>query len=180
MKNKYIKISLNDKNEFRTQADFQIFGVSYNKIDVKLDTGCPQTTILTQKLGIPAERSAILKQQDIDDPSIKKFPSFGVNDSKEFKNMVKGQFRKGVYAGTSAISFNHFIDRISVCGMNVNVETVKVNYDRTGNILIGMDIMKHWDIHIGEILTGETIFLACPREQLNAEYYAELSRLFNI
>lgn len=180
MRNSYIKISLNDKNEFRTRADFRLFGVNYEKIDVKIDTGCPQTTILTQKLGIPAEQSAILKQLDIDDPSIKKSPTFGVNDSKEFKDKVKNQFRNGIYVGTSAISFTHFVDRLKICGVYVNIEKVKVNYDRIGNILIGMDIMKHWDIHMGKVSTGETIFLACPQEQLNEEYFAELDRLFDI
>lgn len=180
MKNKYIKITLNDKNEFRTQADFRLFGVNYDMIDVKIDTGCPQTTILTQKLGIPEGQSTLLKQMDIDNPSVKKSPTFGVNDSKEFKEKVKKQFKKGIFTGTSAISFTHFIDRLRICGMNINIEKVKVNYDRIGNILIGMDIMKYWDVHIGKVPTGETIFLACPQDQLNEEYFIELNRLFGI
>ena len=41
-----------------------------------------------------------------------------------------------------------------------------------------MDILKDWDIHIGTISTGETIFLACPKDMLNDEYFLELNKLF--
>ena len=47
-----------------------------------------------------------------------------------------------------------------------------------------MDILSGWDIHIGKVLkqglpeTEKTIFLACPSNQLNDEYFKELNRLF--
>ncbi len=55
-----------------------------------------------------------------------------------------------------------------------------INYDRASNILIGMDILKEWDIHIGTIDTGETIFLGCPKGQINDEYLQELEKTFQV
>ena len=56
---------------------------------------------------------------------------------------------------------------------------VKISYTRTGNILIGMDILSKLDIHIGKTSDGETIFLACPLDRINDEYLLEVERLFN-
>lgn len=57
---------------------------------------------------------------------------------------------------------------------------MRVNYKRSGNILIGMDILKTWDIHIGNDESGKTIFLACPYNQINDEYLLELERMFKL
>ena len=76
--------------------------------------------------------------------------------------------------------FNHTGLEIDFQGFVVHKDEVKVSYDRTGNILIGMDILKDWDIHMGTVTTGETIFLACPKERLNNEYFEQLDKLFGI
>lgn len=90
----------------------------------------------------------------------------------------------------SAISFKHEVNDVVIKRQGINGNDnikypignieVYINYDRKGNILLGMDIMKDWDIHIGTISTGETIFLACPKDQLNDEYYIELNIAFGI
>lgn len=60
-----------------------------------------------------------------------------------------------------------------------NIE-IRINYDRKGNLLLGMDILKTWDVHIGKIKSGETILLACPYNQINDEYLLELERTFKL
>ena len=58
---------------------------------------------------------------------------------------------------------------------------VKVSYDRTGNILIGMDVLSQMDIHIGKSkVLGKTVFLACPYTAINREYLEALSQHFDI
>lgn len=56
-----------------------------------------------------------------------------------------------------------------------------MSYDRTGNILIGMDILSKMDIHIGKSkITNKTIMLACPYEMINNEYYKALNEHFGL
>lgn len=46
-----------------------------------------------------------------------------------------------------------------------------INYSRKGNNLIGMDILQHWDIHMGTSrITGKKLFLACPEDSICLEY----------
>ena len=43
-----------------------------------------------------------------------------------------------------------------------------------------MDILRNWDIHIGTTKYGKTVLLACPKDQLNDEYFLELNNLFEL
>ena len=80
----------------------------------------------------------------------------------------------------------HRISDFEIDGVPINTKYIHVNYDRKSNILIGMDILKDWDIHMGKVIipnlkeTGKTIFLACPLDGINQEYLLELERLFKI
>lgn len=40
----FLMIKLNQKNEFRTTASFEINGMKFSAIDVKINTGCPHTS----------------------------------------------------------------------------------------------------------------------------------------
>ena len=44
MMNDFLKIELSSKNEFRTVASFELNGLSFTNVDVKIDTGCPRTS----------------------------------------------------------------------------------------------------------------------------------------
>jgi hypothetical protein len=181
MKNNFVKIILNRKNEFKTFVDISIPSIKINnveQIDVKIDTGCPYTSIPVAKLGISATESQRLKQADCGDDTIAKEISFGVNDSIEKRQKDKELFKNRQYMILNSISFRHSDVAISIGGVKLEPCSVKLSYDRTGDILIGMDILKDWDIHIGNTEIGETVFLACPNNQLNDEYYKELNRLF--
>ena len=67
-----------------------------------------------------------------------------------------------------------------LCGIPFGDIKANLSYDFNGNILIGMDIMKNWDIHIGTNKQGETVFLGCPYNMLNQEYYLALENEFEI
>jgi hypothetical protein len=178
MKNNYIKIITSGKNELRTTMDINIDGQAYKNVNVKIDTGCPQTTILTSKLGISEKLSRKMKIADIQN-NVKRTISFGVNDSEKYRKEASKRNQSNDILDLDAVSFYKNLDNISVGGVELHKRTVKINYDRTGNILIGMDILKDWDIHMGTVDSGETIFLACPKDQLNDEYFKELNRLFH-
>lgn len=183
MKSSYILLKLSHKNEIRADVDMEIsslglFGLK--DINVKIDTGCPFTSIPIKKLGVSAKKALDWKQRDIKNDNIKKQISFGVNDTDEQKEQYKTMLRQGEYEKLPAVTFLHSGLTMNFNGVKIHSPNVKVSYDRTGNILVGMDILKDWDIHIGTINTGETVFLACPKDQLNGEYFRELNRLFGI
>lgn len=180
MKNKYIKIYMNSHNEFRTFASISLFGIQFTNVNVKIDTGCGTTTILTSKLGIPKKEAQKLKRQDCHDSSIGKAVSFGVNDTKQFRETARSAFRAKQFEKLDCISFIHEVKNFEVAGTPLGNTEVKVNYDRTGNILIGMDVISTWDTHIGTLNTGKTILLACPKDCLNIEYYDELEKMFKL
>ena len=51
-----------------------------------------------------------------------------------------------------------------------------VSYDRTGNVLIGMDVLRLFDVHIGvSAVTGTHMMLACPTDNLSSSYLEALS-----
>ncbi len=67
---------------------------------------------------------------------------------------------------------------ILVCIEN---DFVNISYDRTGNILIGMDILSKLDIHIGKSkILEKTIFLACPNNSINQVYLNALKQHFEL
>lgn len=80
----------------------------------------------------------------------------------------------------SSVTFKHPDVKMEIAGFDMKIDCVRLSYDRSGNILIGMDVLKKWDIHIGMCGDGETVFLGCPREQLNERYYLELAKVFGI
>ena len=189
MKNSYIKISLNENNEFRAKANIIIPSINVldaNDVIVKIDTGCPYTSFPVKNLGISEEKALAYKQKDSNDSSVRKSISFGVNDSKEKRDNDKKLFKSQLFMQLTSVSFRHSDVKLKIMDVSISVDSVMLSYDRTGNILIGMDIMKDWDIHISTVAnpdleeTGKTIFLACPKDSINAEYRSELKRLFNI
>lgn len=122
-----------------------------------------------------------MKQRDCDDDRIRKEISFGVNDPKEKRDADKEKFKDRKYMELQSITFQRRNFEIDFGGVCINKDFVKVSYDRTGNILIGMDVLSQMDIHIGRSkILGKTVFIACPYESMNQEYLEALSRHFDI
>ena len=150
-------------------------------INVKIDTGCPYTSIPVRKLGISNEKASLMKQIDCLNPLIRKEISFGVNDSKEKRESDKEKFRTGKYMELQSVTFQHKDLEIEFDGICLKKDFVKISYDRSGNILIGMDLLSQMDIHIGKSrILGKTIFLACPYASLNSDYFQTLNEHFNL
>lgn len=183
MRSKYIKIQMDSINTLRTNIGISIGSLEINNIkdvNVKIDTGCPYTSIPIQKLGLSKEYAQLLKLEDCKRPEIKKETSFGVNDTERDRQIAIRLFKAQRYEQLKQVTFIHTDLKLDFNGVVVNKNSVKISYDRVGNILIGMDILKDWDIHIGTIDTGETIFLGCPKDQINEQYLQELENIFHI
>ena len=180
MKNKYILLEMNQRNEIRADVNMAIKSMELTKIEnmnVKIDTGCPYTSIPILRFGISGTKAQQMKQRDCVDDRIRKEISFGVNDSKEKRDTDKEKFKAGKYMDLKSVTFQHGDFEIDFGGVCINKDYVKVSYDRTGNILIGMDVLSQMDIHIGKSkVLGKTVFIACPYESMNQEYLEALSR----
>ena len=143
MKNKFILFELNQRNEIRADVNMTIKSLGITEIEninVKIDTGCPYTSIPVRKLGISNEKAQQMKQKDCADPAIKKEISFGVNDTKEKREMDKEKFRTGEYMDLQSVTFQHESLEVDFGGICLKKNSVKISYDRTGNILIGMNL----------------------------------------
>lgn len=63
--NKFIKIILNSNNEFRLDnVTMSILGMSFQNVNVKIDTGCPYSTIPIQRLNMSASQVGPYKRND--------------------------------------------------------------------------------------------------------------------
>lgn len=180
MKNNYIELVLTAKNEFRAEASFEINGMLFSKVNVKVDTGCPRTSFPMLKLGISDTEAYKLKVRDCGDKRVAKSISFGVNDTKQKKDEDKKKFKSQRYMELNSISFKHTAIDFSLNDLSLGDIDVLVSYDRVGNILIGMDILKKLEIHIGTLATGETVLLACSKDNLSDEYRLRLNSLFDV
>lgn len=79
------------------------------------------------------------------------------------------------------MKFEHGISDFMIGGVKISSDKIYLNYDRKGNILIGMDILKDWDIHIGvSKVTGKSLLIACPMINKCREYIDALEMNFGI
>ena len=77
---------MNQRNEIRADVNMAIKSMELMQIEdmnVKIDTGCPYTSISILRFGISKAKAQQMNQRDCADNRIRKEISFGVNDSKE-------------------------------------------------------------------------------------------------
>ncbi len=194
MTNKYIRIKMKQVytgGTLTALASFKLDNVAslFNGVEVKIDTGCSVSTIpLIHASGVKycseSGQGAVrkmcreLKQDDLNN-GVEYLISYGVETGG--RKHIKPVSYDGKVA-CEALKFKHGISNFKIDGVDISTKDIYVNYDRVGNILIGMDILKNWDIHIGESAapedSGKTVFLACPYDNLNEDYFKELDRTF--
>lgn len=75
--------------------------------------------------------------------------SYGVSDTEEVKRKDKLLIRQGRLLECTSLKFEHRFDNIILNNYHLGESVIQINYDRTGNILIGMDILSYMDIHMG-------------------------------
>ena len=179
---KYIKLVMQHVGKgggtFSTFASFSIDNIDmpFEHVDVKIDTGCSISTIPLAKFEYLRLLLNQLKADDIRN-EVEYLFSSGVETGGQ-KHTAPITFRDKM--ACPALKFRHTVSNFKICDVPISADHLYINYDRMSNILIGMDILKDWDIHMGTIDTGETVFLACPKDQINDEYLQELEDIFHI
>lgn len=184
MTNKYIKIEMQPTfcgigGSFGTEANFLLdnFPAWFHDIGVKIDTGCSISTIPLKRLNVSDSLCENLKESDVSN-NTPYYLSYGV-ESGGVKHPVPVTDREKM--DCTAMKFEHGVTGFTIAGVNIPCNKICLNYDRRGNILIGMDILSKLDIHIGlSRATGKNLFIACPMESKCQEYLEALKEHFGI
>lgn len=189
MNTNYLETTLTKAREFRTDFKCQLNGISstfryikhQRRAGIKIDTGAQGTLIPLRTLGWTSSQI---------DKLINKYlyygrTAFSVIHGVETTNMISDydlqlmtddQIRK-----FQGLAIRLKADYLKIGGYEIFDKEIRVTTQTTGNILLGMNIMKDWDIHIGkDNKTNEIIFLACPIEKINQDYLLALEEHFGL
>ena len=160
-------------NSFTCRTDLSILGFSFRSINFKLDTGCSFSTIPFHRLKNDDSVCAELKEQDILN-NFESMVSYGVEHPKPQTFEEK--------MNCPAIKFKHKLTNFVLGGYSLPDTDIFVNYDRHGNILIGMDILSKFDIHMGisQITGKETLIAVLKSQSDKSDYYNALRDHFSI
>lgn len=176
--NDFMDIELNPKNEFRCEGSFKLFGAVLDKLNFKIDTGCPMTTIPLLRTPLSPSVIEANKQKDYENVAVKKQISFGVNDSALKRKTDKLKFKQGLFSQLDSVTCTKTVQDFVIAGCNFGTMDIKVSYIRTGNMLIGMDILQNCDIHIAKTCDNKVHLLACPYNKLNDAYFLKLEKFY--
>lgn len=164
---------------FEAEASFSldIFDIPFQKVAVKIDTGCSISTIPVKRLSISNSLCQKLKEVDIDN-NVKMLRSYGVETGGtfHFKPVTKKQ-----KMDCSALKFKHAITDLKIENVYIPVDNIYLNYDRSGNVLIGMDILSKLISHIDvSRKTGKLMLLSAPRECVDKDFFIALKEHFGL
>lgn len=172
MMNSYLIAALKD-NCFFVQSEIYLHGKTINS-NFKLDTGCSYSTVSYRVLCNVSHKTALKYKREALNSQLKCQRSYGVSDTDSIKERDRKLIEDGRLLECTALKFTHENVPMSLNGYRL-VHNIAVNYDRTSNILIGMDILKDFDFHCGiSKMTGEYIFLGCLRDNISQEYLSAL------
>lgn len=178
--NNFLLIELSDKNRFSVilsgDLDMQNSSV-INQVAI-LDIGCTSSSLPYYRI-VPDSAYANFKKQ-LDIKKNRDFElSYGV-ETGGFTHDIPKTFDEKMKC--AALKFKHNMSDFSLNNYNIGTQDVYVNYNRRGNILIGMDILKQFDFYIGlSHITSTIVFIGVLREQKDKSgYYTALKEHFGL
>ncbi|WP_044914345.1 hypothetical protein [Butyrivibrio sp. WCE2006] len=185
----FLELKLTKSLEFRCDFKSDIYGIHGESIyfpgirqsGIKVDTGAHGVLIPLRTLcWADAEI-----QQLVDDAVKYHRESLSVINGVESINTISNnQLRSetdSFIKSYKGMAISVLADKIEVGGLKFTDIPVRVTPYTTGNILLGMDVIKTMDSHIGTSrITGETTLLACPEEAISNDYLLALERHFGL
>ena len=152
-------------------------GIELRTIEFKIDTGAEKTVIPLAKYNSLKEKCLDLKARDLNN-NVPKSIAYGV----ESAGMALKKPRSfDEYLSFKHVVFGHKAIKFEIGGLTMSNRTIDISYDRAGNALLGMDVLKDWDIHIGKsVISDRVVFLGCPRDRINPQYLEALEKEFKI
>ena len=170
---KYVRSVLKD-NQFKCNLKFKFEDVDTAEVEALIDTGCMYSHISADLIYI------------------------FLSDEERKNTKKKYMHSRNVFLCTGIESLNTNINcdltdvdnpyiniiqncyNLDVAGVQLGNKRLAISYDTTQVALLGMQFFKDWDIHIGKNKYGETIFIGCPNNLLNQEYYLALEKEFDL
>jgi hypothetical protein len=176
MKNSFMFVAY-ENFSFKAPFTVSVQGINIT-VQCKIDTGCMKTCIPIKRLNV-SDATAMKLKEDAIRSGITYNRTYGVSDTQVNKDADALLIKQGRLAECTSLRFMQHAEKFEIAGYDFGQIDVGVNYDRTGNILIGMDILSQMDIHIGKSrIANETVLLACSYDNINAEYLSALERHF--
>lgn len=169
----YIR-SVMKNNKFSVSVKMKFEGTEECEVNALLDTGCKHSHFSIDNIfiylsdeDIKSDKQKYMKQRRV-------FIGCGVeSQNKDIDNDTTN-------VENPRIMIQHKMYDVKVNDILIGNRYINVSYDTSYVALIGMSILKDWDIHIGKNKQGETVFLGCPYNMLNQEYYIALEKEFGI
>ena len=181
--NKFLEIELTPDSHgggsFVCEASFKLDNLRtpFQNVQVKVDTGCSLSTIPVKRLKVSDSLCKSLKTNDIDH-SVNYVLSYGIETGGI--SHPRPITRQDMI-DCPAMKFQHSISNLSINGTIIPTQSIYLNYNRSGNILIGMDILRNmisfWDI---SQKTGKLTLLSCPRSNADDEFYKAMEEHFGL
>lgn len=164
---------------FISNANFKLDNLPtyFQDIEVKIDTGCSISTIPMRKLNLSEALCKSLKENDIDS-GIENIRSYGVETGGKTHSEPTTREQK---INCEALKFKHSISNFYIGSMIIPTDHIFENFDRSGNILIGMDILSNMAFHMDvSRKTGNYTLICCPRKNVGKEYFNNLREHFGL
>ena len=185
----FLEIELTKSLEFRCNFKSDIYGIhgestfypSIRQSGIKIDTGAHGILIPLRTLCWTDAQI----QNILDDVVKHSRKSLSVINGVESVNSISSsQLRsesENFIKSYKGVAISILADRIVVGDLEFKDVPVRVTPHTTGNILLGMDVIKKMDNHIGTSrITGETTLLACPEDAISNDYLLALDKHFGI
>lgn len=147
------------------------------EIQAKIDTGCYDSFISYDSMFIVLSDKELLKEK----AKWLKCRKFGIGYGVETKSgtISYPKTLNDALNNKHIYTVNNYYD-VDIGGVNVGNIKMNTSFDRNEKVLLGMGIFKDWDFHVGKNNIGETVFIGCPNDSLNQEYYRALENEFGI
>lgn len=160
--------------------------------NIIIDTGCMYSNIPLRSLCYTAKECEEFKRKDIESYRkglIKASTSHGVETGNDRGKRVSEMSDEEIMQST-AVGFKHLLQNVRLGTMMFNNLPVKLNYDRTSSMLLGMNVLRNFEIFTGDSLIndydhdiekGDHILVASPKYvDDKEELYSEIYKYFNL
>jgi len=175
---KYIYSEFDERRKsFFTDVNLNLFNIDKFG-EVEIDTGCSYTNIAVKKFfSISESESQSLKEQDYE-LGLKYGFSFGASDSDEYRKKCKELKTKEDILSCKAVYFRHENVLLDFSGYKYK-HSIRVNFDRDSNSLIGMVILKNFVSHIDiSLVTGKLTYIGCRRNNITDDFLYAMKKHF--
>lgn len=165
----YIKVIMDEHNIFTAKVSFEILEKQLSDVDVKIDTGCNYSRISALTIGFTKEEALEQKELDLKN----NVPYYSTRNSSTTESQIRNDRVQRVLGRADRmvnVVFGHIAHNIKIAGMRIDDMEFKVSYDTNHPMLLGMDVLKQFDIHIHKTEDDKTILLACPLYYMSEKY----------